>query len=62
MAPVFFVRKKDRKKCIVLNYRYLNKQTIKSNYPLSLILDIIENIGTKKVLTKIDLRYSYNNI
>jgi len=34
----------------------------KNNYPLSLILDIIENIGIKKVFTKIDLRWGYNNI
>jgi len=51
---VFFVRKKDDKKRIVQNYSYLNEWTIKNNYPLSLILDIIENIGTKKVFTKLD--------
>jgi len=32
------------------------------NYLLSLILDIIENIGTKKVFTKLDLRWGYNNV
>ena len=56
------MRKKDGKKQIVQNYRYLNKWTIKNNYPLSLISDIIENIGMKKVFTKIDLRWRYNNI
>jgi len=56
MALVFFVRKKDGKKCIVQNYRYLNKWTVKNNYCISLILDIVENIGTKKVFTKMDLR------
>jgi len=35
---------------------------IKNNYPLSLISDVLENIGTKKVFTKIDLRWGYNNI
>ena len=34
----------------------------KNNYSLSLILDIIENISTKKVFTKMDLRWEYNNI
>ena len=62
MALVFFVRKKDGKKCIVQNYRYLNKWTVKNNYCLSLILDIVENIGTKKVFTKMDLRQEYNNV
>ena len=55
-APVFFVRKKDGKKCMVQDYRYLNEWTIKNNYLLPLISDIVENIGMKKVFTKIDLR------
>ena len=55
-APVFFVGKKDGKKQMVQDYRYLNKWTIKNNYPLPLISDVVENIGTKKVFTKMDLR------
>ena len=35
---------------------------MKNNYPLLLILNIIENIGTKKVFTKLDLRWGYNNV
>ena len=35
---------------------------MKNNYLLPLISDIIKNIGTKKVFTKIDLRWKYNNI
>jgi len=62
MALVFFVGKKDGKKIMVQDYRYLNKWTIKNNYPLSLISDIVENIGTKKVFTKMDLRWGYNNV
>ena len=61
-APVFFIEKKDGKKQMVQDYRYLNKWTIKNNYPLPLISDIVENIGTKKVFTKIDLRWGYNNV
>ena len=52
---VFFVGKKDVKKHMVQDYQYLNEWTIKNNYPLSLILDIIENIGIKRVFTKLDL-------
>ena len=62
MVPVFFVGKKDGKKCMVQDYRYLNKWTIKNNYSLSLISDIIEYFGTKKVFTKMNLRWGYNNI
>ena len=35
---------------------------IKNNYPLPLILDLIDSIGKKKVFTKIDLRWGYNNV
>ena len=62
MALVFFVRKMDGKKRMVQDYRYLNEWTIKNNYPLPLILDILENIGTKKVFTKMDLQWRYNNV
>ena len=62
MALVFFVRKKDGKKRMVQDYRYLNEWMIKNNYPLLLISDVLENIGTKKVFTKMDLRWGYNNV
>jgi len=52
---VFFVGKKNGKKIMVQNYRYLNKWTIKNNYSLPLILDIVKNIGIKKVFTKLDI-------
>jgi len=35
---------------------------VKNNYPLPLISDVIENIGTKKMFTKMDLRWGYNNV
>ena len=62
MVLVFFVGKKDGKKRIVQDYRYLNEWTIKNNYPLPLISDVLENIGMKKLFTKIDLRWEYNNV
>ena len=55
MALVFFVRKKDGKKHIVQDYRYLNERTVKNSYSLPLIMDIVENINIKKVFTKMDL-------
>ena len=55
MALVFLVGKKDSKKHMVQNYWYLNEWTIKSNYSLLLITDIVESMGIKKVFTKLDL-------
>ena len=62
MALVFFVEKKDGKKRMVQDYQYLNEWAVKNNYPLPLISDVIENIGTKKVFMKMNLRWGYNNI
>ena len=62
MAPVFFVGKKDGKKQMVQDYKYLNEWTIKNNYTSPLISDVVKNIGTKKVFTKIDSRWGYNNV
>jgi len=53
--PVLFVPKKDRKRRIVQDYRYMNKGTIKNSYPLPLISELIDSMGTKKVFTKMDL-------
>jgi len=47
---------------MVQDYRYLNEWTIKNNYPLPLISDVLENIGMKKLFTKMDLRWGYNNV
>ena len=62
MSSVFFVGKKDGKKRMVIDYCSLNKQTIKNNYPLPLITDLIDNMGNKKVFTKMDLRWGFNNV
>ena len=61
-SPVFFVGKKDRGKHMVMNYRRLNKQTVKNNYPLPLITDLVDSMGNKRVFIKMDLRWGYNNM
>jgi len=60
--PVFFMPKKDGKKRMVQDYRYLNSWTIKNNYPLLLISNLIDSIGKKRVFTKMDLQWGYNNV
>jgi len=54
-SPVFFVGKKNESKQMVMDYCNLNNQTVKNNYLLSLITDLIDNMGNKKVFTKMDL-------
>ena len=55
-SPVFFVSKKDESKRMVIDYHNLNNQMVKNNYLLPLIIDLIDNMGNKKVFTKMDLR------
>jgi len=62
MSSVFFVSKKDRSKRIVIDYCSLNKQTIKNNYLLLLITDLIDNMGSKRIFMKINLQWSFNNM
>jgi len=61
-SPVFFVDKKDRSKWMVIDYCSLNDQTVENNYLLLLITELINNMGSKKVFTKMDLRWGFNNI
>jgi len=56
MSLVFFIGKKNKKKRIVMDYHNLNSQIVKNNYPLPLITELINNMGDKKVFTKINLR------
>ena len=61
-SPVFFVSKKNREKKIVMDYYNLNDQMVKNNYPLPLIMDLIDNIESKQIFTKIDLQWGFNNV
>jgi len=45
---VFFISKKDRKKRMVMDYYNLNSQTVKNNYLLPLITELIDNIGVSR--------------
>jgi len=59
---VHFVAKKDGTWRMVQDYRHINQWTIKNGYPLPLIADILDGVGKRKVFTKLDLRWGYNNI
>ena len=47
---------------MVMDYHRLNKQTVKNNYPLPLITELVDNMGSKQVFTKMDLWWGYNNM
>ena len=47
---------------MVIDYCSLNNQTVKSNYPLPLIIDLIDIMENKKIFTKMDLQWGFNNV
>ena len=59
-APVLVVKKKDGTLRFCIDYRQLNKQTVKDRYPLPLISELLDRVRCCKVFSKIDLRGAYN--
>ncbi|GJZ61909.1 putative reverse transcriptase domain-containing protein [Tanacetum coccineum] len=61
-APVLFVKKKDRSFRMCIDYRELNKLTVKNRYPLPRIDDLFDQLQGSSVYSKIDLRSGYHQL
>ncbi|KAA0041160.1 gag protease polyprotein [Cucumis melo var. makuwa] len=61
-APVLFVKKKDGSMRLCIDYRELNKVTVKNRYPLPRIDDLFEKLQGATVFSKIDLRSGYHQL
>ncbi|GKA81977.1 putative reverse transcriptase domain-containing protein [Tanacetum coccineum] len=61
-APVLFVKKKDGSFQMCIDYRKLNKLTVKNRYPLPRIDDLFDQSQGSKVYSKIDLRSGYHQL
>ena len=61
-SPVFLVPKKDGRKYMVQDYHYVNKFTVKNNYLLPLISQLVDKLKGCKLFTKMDLCWGYNNV
>ena len=59
-APVLFVKKKDGSMRMCIDYRELNKVTIKNKYPLPRINDLFDQLQGVSYFSKIDLWYGYH--
>ena len=61
-APILFVPKKDGGLRLYIDYRGLNKVTVKNRHPLPLISETLDRLNGAKHFTKLDLKDAYHRI
>ncbi|GKC67075.1 putative reverse transcriptase domain-containing protein [Tanacetum coccineum] len=61
-APILFVKKKDGSFQMCIDYRKLNKLTVKNHYPLPRIDDLFDQLQGSNIYSKIDIRSSYHQL
>ena len=61
-SPFFFIKKKDTKLRLVQDYRKINEWTVKNQYSLPLISELIACVKGSSLFTKFDVRWGYNNV
>jgi hypothetical protein len=61
-APVLFVKKKDGTLRLCIDFRQLNKVTVKNKYHFPRIHDLFDQLKDAKIFSKIDLRSGYHQV
>lgn len=61
-APVLFQKKKDGSLHMCIDYRALNKITIKNKYLIPLIADLVDQLDKARYITKLDLQFGYYKV
>ena len=61
-APIIFIKKKDETMRLCIDYRQLNKMTIKNQYPLPCTDDLFDQLRGAMVFLKIYLRFGYHQV
>ena len=61
-SPFFFIKKRDGKLRPVQDYRRINHHTVRNQYPLPLISELMTELSGAFMFTKLDVRWGYNNV
>jgi hypothetical protein len=61
-APIHFVKKKDGMLRLCIEFRKLNRSTMKKKYPLPRIDDLFDQLRESNICSKIDLRSRYHQV
>ena len=62
MSFFFFIKKKNEKLQLVINYSQLNKITIKNKYPLPIIQELLDQLKDTKFLLLMNIDTGFNNV
>jgi hypothetical protein len=62
VSPTLFVKKKDGTLRPCIDFRKLNKLTIKNKYPLPMIDDLFDQLKDARIFSNIDLRLGYDQV
>ena len=63
VSPTFIIGKKEAgEKCIIMDYRQVNKHTVQDNDAMGNIRTILESLTRKKLFSKFNIRWGYKNV
>lgn len=61
-SPIVLTKKKNKEIRLCVDYRFINKITLRENYPLPLIEDLLDRLRGKRYFTSLDLKDGFHHV